>query len=207
MGRIFTLSGPSGVGKTTFLNELFKYTSININILPRYTDRPIREGEIEGFEHYFCSHQGFLQKVFSNDFIHVEKWGNYYIGIDSRVIEEQIKKSQDGILLASIFGAARLRATYGINIFPIYMWSGDEPSLLNPRCMDDNSEEILELKWRLNKKISEDGFTDYKINKLKVEEFIRKRMIDNYLDIASVNGRLRARENILFLLIFIIKSI
>jgi guanylate kinase len=44
MGRIFVLSGPSGVGKTTFLQQLTeKVDKENLHLLPRYTDRPRRD--------------------------------------------------------------------------------------------------------------------------------------------------------------------
>jgi len=200
MGRIFTLSGPSGVGKTTFLHELFKAVDKdNLRPLPRYTDRPRRENEEEGFEYYFTSHQGVLQKVFANDFIHIEKWGDFYSAIESRVIEETISSSYNGIILASTFGAARLRATYGVNICSLYMWAGDRASLMNPRCMENTSPEITELKWRIRKKLVEDGFSEFETASLTDDQFLNKRMVDNYLDIAAVNGRLRSGEDIIVL--------
>src|SRR3989339_711639 len=145
MGHIFTLSGPSGAGKTSFLVSLFRDPITGIVLLPRYTDRPKRDGEDEGFEHYFTTHQGLLQKVFANDFIHIEKWGDYYSGLESRTIEEAIASDHDGLVLTSIFGAARLRATYGPSITPLYLWMGPRATLLNPRCLEDSSPEITEL--------------------------------------------------------------
>lgn len=112
MSRIFTLSGPSGVGKTTFLLELFRSADRSkLRLLPRYTDRPIRHDEEEGFEYLFTSRQGMLQKLSANDFIHIEKWGDYYSAIEKHALDETLKSSYSGIVLASTFGAARLRAT------------------------------------------------------------------------------------------------
>ncbi|MCJ7458457.1 MAG: hypothetical protein MUP17_05650 [candidate division Zixibacteria bacterium] len=199
MGRIYTLSGPSGSGKTTFLLSLFSQRRSDIVLLPRYTDRPMREGEDEGFEHYFISYPGILQKLFANDFIHIEKWGDYYTAIESRTIEDALEADHDGIILTSVFGAARLRATYGYSVSCLYLWTGLRPSLLNPRCLDDMSPEILELKRRIRKKIAEDRFSEYEKASLTDDGFINKRMVDNYLDIAAVNGRLRAGEDIVVL--------
>ena len=196
MGRIFTLSGPSGVGKTTLLVKLFGSRPLDLLLLPRYTDRPRRDNEDEGFEHYFTSHRGLLQKVFSNDFIHIEKWGDYYSAIESRVIEDAIASPQDGIVLTSVFGAARLRATYGASVTSLYLWTGPHPSLMNPRCLEDSSPEVLELKWRIRKKLVEDGFSEFETASLTDDAFLMKRMVDNYLDVAAVNGRLRSGEDI-----------
>lgn len=197
MGQIYALSGPSGAGKTTFLQALLAATSrSDLQLLPRYTDRPRRDGESEGFEYYYTSHDGILQKVFANDFIHIEKWGDYYSGIEAWLIEETIEATYDGVVLASTFGAARLRATYGAHITPLYLWTGDRPSLLNPRCMSSDGPEIVELKWRIRKKLVEDGFSEYETASLTDDAFLNKRMVDNFLDIAAVNGRLRSGEDI-----------
>lgn len=196
MGRIFALSGPSGAGKTSFLVSLFRDPAPGLVLLPRYTDRPKRDGEDEGFEHYFTTHQGLLQKVFANDFIHIEKWGDYYSAMETRTIEEAIESEHDGLVLTSVFGAARLRATFGHNVTSLYLWTGPRPALLNPRCLDDNSPEVIELKWRIRKKLVEDGFSEFETASLTDNAFLNKRMVDNYLDIAAVNGRLRAVEDI-----------
>ncbi len=197
MGTIYTLSGPSGVGKTSLLLEAReRLASSRIQLIPRYTDRPRRRDEIEGLEYYFTSHQGMLQKLFANDFIHIEKWGDYHSAIEWRLIENTLAADADGLVLASTFGAARLRATYASAIVPIYLWVGDHASLLNPRCLDNESEESLELKWRIRKKLVEDGFSEYETASLTNDEFLLKRLSENHLDLAATNGRLRAGEKI-----------
>lgn len=200
MGKIFTISGPSGVGKTTFFQHLFKLIdSKEIVLIPRYTDRPMRDDEEEGFEYYFTSHNGLLQKVYSNDFIHLEKWGDFYSGIDTRLLKDVINSNRDGLILASSFGASRLKASFGDKIQPLYIWTGHEESLKNPRSLETDSPEIKELKWRIKKKVEESAFGEFEISSLTDEAFLDKRMVDNYLDIASVNGRLRSGEEIIII--------
>jgi guanylate kinase len=196
MGRIIVLSGPSGVGKTTLLTQLFGATRKDFVLVPRYTDRPQRHGEEDGFENYYVSHKDLLTKVFANDFIHIEKWGDYYSAVESRAIEDVLDSSADGVVLTSIFGAARLRATYGHHVSSLYLWTDARPSLRNPRCLDSGSPEVVELKWRIRKKLIEDGFSEYETSSLTEDAFLEKRMVDNYLDIAAVNGRLRAGEDV-----------
>lgn len=196
MGKIYTISGPSGVGKTTFFLQLFKIIDeTQIKLIPRYTNRPKREDEVEGFEYYFTSYNGLLQKVSSNDFIHFEKWGDYYSGIETELIEDVIQADYDGLILASSFGASRLKATFGDSIQPIYVWTGESESLKNPRSLEKNSPEITELKWRIAKKINESAFSEFEIKTLTDDAFLDKRMVDNYLDIASVQGRIRDGED------------
>ena len=197
MGRVYVLSGPSGVGKTTLLQNLFALGSDEgIQLVPRFTDRPQRPGEVDGFENYFVTHRELLQKVSANDFVHIEKWGDYYSAIESRTILDIINSDRDGVVLTSVFGASRLQATYGRLIASIYLWTEGRTSLLNPRALEPGSSEVLELKWRIRKKLVEDGFSEYETASLTENAFLEKRMVDNYLDIASVNGRLRAGEDI-----------
>jgi guanylate kinase len=197
MGRVYALSGPSGVGKTTFLQAVIPDAPSNdLRLLARYTDRPRRPEERDGFEYYFTPHRGILQKVFANDFIHVERWGSYYSAIEARVIEETLQGEYDGVVLASTFGAARLQATYGSDITSVYMWTDSYESLRNPRCLEDDAPEVTELKWRIDKKLREERFSDFEVSSLDPQAFISSRMIDNYLDIAAVNGRLCSGEDV-----------
>jgi hypothetical protein len=122
--------------------------------------------------------------------------GDFYSAIESRAIEEVIASTHDGIVLTSVFGAARLRATYGRSVSCLYLWTGVRPSLLNPRCLDDTSPEVTELRWRIRKKLAEEAFSEFEVATLGDDAFVGKRMVDNYLDIAAVNGRLRAGEDI-----------
>ena len=76
MGKIITLCGPSGIGKTTLFNLIEdKLEAKKLTLIPRFTNRPNRSGEIDGFEYHFISQNSLLQKTQHNDFIHFEKWG------------------------------------------------------------------------------------------------------------------------------------
>ncbi|MBN2267687.1 MAG: hypothetical protein JW725_05130 [Candidatus Babeliaceae bacterium] len=197
MGKIFVLNGPSGVGKTTFLKELLSQNDTrNIHLLPRYTNRPPRLNEKEGFEYLFTTFQDMLKKLYANDIIHIEKWGNYYSAIESQVIEKTITSDYDGIILASTFGASRLCAIFGCNVISLYMWTGERSSLLDLRCIEPDSPEIIELKRRIRKRLIADEFSDFERESHTDDEFIEKRMLDNYVDIAAVSGKLRLGEDI-----------
>lgn len=198
MGRVFTLSGASGVGKTTFLEILFASPTrpSRLRLLPRFTNRPERKGERGGFEYQFTSYEGMLQKTFANDFAYVERWGDYYSGIERADIDQALEGTGDVIVLTSVPGAAKLQVEYGAGVIPLYLWPGSRHSLRNPSCLKADNPDIREIKRRIVKKLSEDGFSEFEIESLRNDEFLEKRMVDNYMDIAAANGRLRSGHTI-----------
>lgn len=66
-GTIFVISGPSGVGKGTLLEEVLKnYSSDDIYLSVSVTTRNPRPGEIEGVNYHYISKEEF-DKIHKND--------------------------------------------------------------------------------------------------------------------------------------------
>jgi len=201
MGKIITLCGPSGIGKTTLINLISnRLEAKKLKIISRFTNRPNRNGEVDGFEYHFIDNSTFLEKVQKNEFIHFEKWGDYHYAIDKKTLDNIIESDYDGIILAGIFGTSRLQITYLDNIIPIYIWSGNYESLKNNHdCLRPDEKNILELKDRIRKKRDREGFSESETGTLSFEDFLKKRMIDNYLDIATIYGKLNIGDNFFIL--------
>ncbi len=68
MGKIVFVSGPSGVGKGTLIQEL-KTKHSDWVFPPSYSTRPPREGESNGSPYYFISRKEFQEKIKKNDFL------------------------------------------------------------------------------------------------------------------------------------------
>lgn len=199
MGQIYAISGCSGVGKTTFLNKLFSNNQEKLRLLSRTTSRDLRPHEKEGVDYYFLPKKGFLQKIFANDFVHIEEYENSYFGIEARFIEETIKSNEDGIIMAGVFGASKLKAVYGGNVSVLFMHSGTRSSVLDPRTLEDNFESNIELKRRLEMKFKNRLFNISEVNQADIDTFVSRRMELNYLELAFINGRIRSGEQITIL--------
>jgi len=87
---IIILSGFSGVGKDTILNDiknLYKFKEII-----SYTSRPIRKKEINGKEYHFISKENFKNKIKNNEFLEHRKYitniDTWYYGIHKSSIKD-----------------------------------------------------------------------------------------------------------------------
>lgn len=93
-GKIFFVSGPSGVGKGTLINELrAKYPEWEFP--PSCTTRDPRPGEVEGETYYFISKEKFESKIESGDFLEyaIVHGGNMY-GTLKEPLLDPIKKGK-----------------------------------------------------------------------------------------------------------------
>lgn len=88
MNKVFTISGPSGVGKTTIINR------ITNNRAKTTTSRNPREGEIDGTDYYFVSEEEFVSKIKNGEMVEYARYGpqrNYY-GLSRDEYENQLKQ-------------------------------------------------------------------------------------------------------------------
>lgn len=87
------LSGVSGAGKDTVKKELIKRMK-NVESLPSYTCRPIREGEKEGETYNFVTTEEFETMIENGEFYEYDVHHNYYYGTSRKLLNEKIKNGK-----------------------------------------------------------------------------------------------------------------
>ncbi|MBQ9492537.1 MAG: guanylate kinase [Oscillibacter sp.] len=106
-GRLFIVSGPSGVGKSTVLKTLLERRK-NARFSVSATTRPIREGEVDGVHYHFLSVETFREWIAEEDFLeYAEYVGNFY-GTPRKFVEAALEAGQDIILDIEIQGALQV---------------------------------------------------------------------------------------------------
>ncbi|MCW8125467.1 guanylate kinase [Microbulbifer halophilus] len=120
-GTLFTVSAPSGAGKTSLVKSLVDSDS-QLTVSVSHTTRPIRPGEQEGVNYHFVSRDAFRQMLDRNAFLeHAQVFDNYY-GTSQEWVEKTLAEGTDVILEIDWQGAAQVRRlmpdTVGIFILP-----------------------------------------------------------------------------------------
>lgn len=146
-GLLVVLSGPSGAGKDTVLNNLLAKNK-NIRISTSATTRSPREGEVDGEDYYFISNEEFVQLISKDGMLeYAEYCGNYY-GTPYDQVESWLCKGRDVVLEIEVKGGAQVmkRCPDAVSIFII------PPSLkeLEMRLKNRATEPDKIIEKRLN---------------------------------------------------------
>lgn len=106
--RIFIISGPSGVGKDTVIEQL-RETFPTAQYVVTATTRPRRETEIDGVHYIFLSKAEFVARIEQNDFIeNAMVYENHY-GVPRSPIVQGLEEGRDVIIKVDVKGARTLR--------------------------------------------------------------------------------------------------
>ena len=101
--KLFLLSGPSGVGKTTIAQALLKQLP-NLERLVTYTTRPSRSNELNGIDYHFISREEFEKKIKNNElFEYDEHYGNLY-GNSRRDLEKIWQDEKIALMVLDVNG-------------------------------------------------------------------------------------------------------
>lgn len=106
-GLLFVISGPSGVGKNTVLNQLLTIRP-HLHYSVSATTRQPRAGEIDGQNYYFLSVEAFKKGIAEQGFLEwAEIYGQYY-GTPRSSVESWLNQGDHVVLDIDIQGAAQI---------------------------------------------------------------------------------------------------
>ena len=107
-GKLFVISGPSGVGKSTVVKEVMR-RSENLNFSISATTRPQRPGEIDGRNYFFMTRCEFEQMIAEEKLLeYTEYVGNYY-GTPESQVDSALAQNSDILLDVEVNGALNVK--------------------------------------------------------------------------------------------------
>ena len=148
---LFVISAPSGTGKTTVSEQIFKVVD---NLIPSisHTTRSPRSGEVNGKDYYFISREEFKTRIEANEFVEWNEYhGNQY-GSSLINIEKAKKQGKDLLFDIDVNGAANIKRKFNNGIYIFIL----PPSLntLRERLVErgTDSKESIENRISIAKK-------------------------------------------------------
>jgi guanylate kinase len=110
-GTLFIISGPSGAGKTTLINEVRKELEplgLTLYFSVSHTTRKCRTGEIPGKSYHFVSDQEFSEMVAAGKFLESALVHDHRYGTSRAEVVDRLKSGQDVILDIDYQGASQV---------------------------------------------------------------------------------------------------
>lgn len=150
--NIFVVSGPSGSGKDTILQEVFKKKPSLFFSISSIT-RDMRPGEVEGEKYHFITKEAFETGLAEGAFLeHNSYVGNYY-GTPAKPVLEALEQGRDAVIEVDVNGATQIQQKLPecIRIFIA------PPSfeVLRNRLSGRGTETAEQIEKRLNAALSE----------------------------------------------------
>lgn len=107
-GSLIVVSGPSGCGKGTVIQEFLKshkdaWLSISC------TSRDPRPGDVPNESYYFITREEFEEKIEKGEFLEYAEYNKNYYGTPKEKIEERLAKGIDVILEIEVQGALKVK--------------------------------------------------------------------------------------------------
>jgi len=146
-GTLYTISAPSGAGKTTLVNALIENTD-NIKVSVSHTTRQPRPGEKNGVNYHFVTKDEFMGMLENNLFLeHAQVFDNHY-GTSQQWLMEELNAGIDVILEIDWQGAEKIRRLKPdtVNIFILPPSRAALEQRLRHRGKD--SEEVIAKRLR-----------------------------------------------------------
>lgn len=162
-GILIVISGPSGAGKGTIIQELLKQEE-NIWLSISMTSRPPRGTEQDKIDYYFVTKEEFEEKIKQNELLeYAIVHHDMYYGTPKAGIMEKINQGTDVILEIDIQGALKIKETVKESIFIFIL----------PPSMEELKQRLTKRGTESEQKILERFQTAYnEINQLSKYNYV-----------------------------------
>lgn len=152
-GRLILFSGPSGVGKDTLLEILYKKMPELVQSISA-TTRKMRENEIDGKDYHFISREDFELMIQSGNILEYTQYGDNLYGTPKKPIDDWLNEGKNVILKIEVHGAKQIKQLYKEKSIAIFILP---PSIevLEQRLRKRGTEDEVDLQKRMKIAISE----------------------------------------------------
>lgn len=150
-GLIIIISGPSGVGKKTIIDQIINDEELNLSYSISMTTRKPRENETHGIDYFFVTEEEFQKAIKENKLIEWAEFASNKYGTPLNSVFDKVSQGKNVILEIEVQGATSVKKFFDkkdyVSIFII------PPSLeeLHQRLLKRNTETPEKIRNRLER--------------------------------------------------------
>ena len=106
-GKLFVLSGPGGVGKSTITKAIADHPDFRVSVSA--TTRSPRTGERDGVDYFYISNDEFDRRISAGEFLEWAEFAGSKYGTPASAVQEKLANGLNVILEIEIDGARQVR--------------------------------------------------------------------------------------------------
>ncbi|MEN6390622.1 MAG: guanylate kinase [Syntrophomonas sp.] len=145
-GKLFVISGPSGVGKGTIMNALLPIMD-GLKLSISATTRQARSGEVDGREYYFVSDEEFDRMIAQERLLECARVYSNRYGTPRDFVLDTLEKGLDVILEIDIQGALQVKSKMPDGIFIFIAPPRIEDLVERLHCRAKDSELSIQTRY------------------------------------------------------------
>ena len=149
MKLIYTISAPSGTGKSTLCKAILKEIP-ELSFSVSYTTRLQRDKEINGVDYNFVSHAEFQSMLDMEQFSEYEDVHGQFYGTLKSILEDSIMKGNPLLLELDVKGAMSIKELYPEQTLSIFVKPPSE-DVLRLRLEGRGTDDKVLIKKRLTR--------------------------------------------------------
>ena len=151
-GTLFTVSAPSGAGKTSLVKALVERCQ-HLRVSISHTTREVRPGERDGVSYHFVTDTVFQDMLARGDFLEHAQVFDYFYGTSQAWVEEQLQAGHDVILEIDWQGAAQIKRQLPDSVAVFILPPSREALLQRRTARGRDGDEVIQR--RMNQAVEE----------------------------------------------------
>lgn len=133
--KLIALIGEAGAGKDTIMQCVLQKNGF-LNEIVSFTTRPPREGEKNGINYHFISHEDFTQKVLNDEMLEATCFNDWFYGTGYASLD----RDRVNIGVFNPEGIDSIMAHKDIDIYVFYVRAADKVRLIRQLNREENPD-------------------------------------------------------------------
>ncbi len=142
---LIVISGPSGVGKDTILQQL-KKRNVTFHFVVTVASRSARPGEVDGVDYNFVTETEFKRMIEDDELLEYARVYREHKGVPKDQVRQAFSSGKDVIMRLDVQGAARIRQLAPEAVLVFIVAGSEEELIRRLRARRTESPEAIDTR-------------------------------------------------------------